>query len=495
MVSFSGGLSTDNRVTADAASRNPVAWGAFRLSPVAVSVMTGALDFLLVVATAAAAATAYSKETGRALTVTWIVTAIFAAMLFVGGFERIGGYTLKRLYQLKWQIVHGLIVWAATVLCLLLLAFADRRSGIYSRAWALSWISIVPAALVARSYLLQLVLEVCGRAGSLARNVVIIGPGIEAQRLITKLRGSSKNTIVVRGVFDDDPRLPESVCGVAALGTIDELLKLAPLQPIDEVIITLPLSVERKFKELFSKLEALAIDVHVSIEPLASPFQIRGASYIGDVPLLTVAEKPLEGFQALVKRTEDIVVASSLIVFLAPLLMLIAILIKIDSRGPILFKQKRFGLNKEVIKVIKFRTMQVDRADSSGAERTVRNDPRVTHVGRMLRRLSLDELPQLINVLRGEMSLVGPRPHAVKMKVGGRLYGDVVERYPHRHRVKPGITGWAQVNGLRGEVDTLEKARTRVAYDLYYIEHWSPWLDLRILMKTAGIVLSRDGAW
>jgi lipopolysaccharide/colanic/teichoic acid biosynthesis glycosyltransferase len=139
--------------------------------------------------------------------------------------------------------------------------------------------------------------------------------------------------------------------------------------------------------------------------------------------------------------------------------------------------------------------MQVDRGDSSGVERTIRNDPRVTRVGRILRRLSLDELPQLINVLRGEMSLVGPRPHAVKMEVGGRLYGDVVERYPHRHRVKPGITGWAQVNGLRGEVDTLEKARTRVAYDLYYIEHWSPWFDLRILMKTVGIVLSREGAW
>jgi FlaA1/EpsC-like NDP-sugar epimerase len=298
MVGFYGGLPTDNRIAADAASRNPVTSGLFRLSPVAISLATGALDFLLVVATAAAAATAYSRETGRAVTVTWIVSAVLAAMLFVGGFERIGGYTPRRLYQLKWQIVHGLIVWAATVLCLLLLAFADQRSVFYSRAWALSWISIVPAALLARSYLLQFVLEACGRAGSLARNVVIIGTGIEAQRLITKLRGSGKNTIVVRGVFDDDPRLPEAVCGVEALGTIDELIKLAPLQPIDEVIIALPLNVERKISELFRKLEALAIDVRLSIEPLASPFQIRGTSYIGDVPFLTIAEKPLGGFSS-----------------------------------------------------------------------------------------------------------------------------------------------------------------------------------------------------
>jgi Undecaprenyl-phosphate glucose phosphotransferase len=377
----------------------------------------------------------------------------------------------------------------------LLLAFADRRSGIYSRAWAFLWIGIVAAALVAKSYLLQLMLEACGRTGSLARNVVIIGTGIEAQRLIAKLRGSSRNTVVVRGLFDDDPRLPGSVCGVAVLGTIDELLRLAPLRPIDEVIIALPLSAETKLKELCRKLEALAIDVRLSIEPLAELFQMRGASYMGDVPLLTVVEKPFKGFRASLKWTEDIIVASCLLVFLTPLIILIAILIKIDSFGPILFKQDRFGLNKEVIKVIKFRTMQVDRSDASGAERTVRDDPRVTRVGRILRPLSLDELPQLINVLRGEMSLVGPRPHAVKMKVGGRFYGDAVERYPHRHRVKPGITGWAQVNGLRGEVDTLEKARARVAHDLYYIEHWSPWLDLKILMKTAGIVISREGAW
>jgi Undecaprenyl-phosphate glucose phosphotransferase len=494
MVSFYGDPSTDSRTTADAASRK-VTWGQSRLPPIAVSVVTGASDFLLVVGTAAASATAYSRETGRVLTSTWFVTAVLAATLFVGGLERVGGYTLKRLYQPKWQITYGLIVWAVTVSCLLLLAFADRRSGIYSRAWALSWILIVATALVAKSYLLQLVLEACGRTGSLARNIVIVGTGIEARRLIAKLRGSSKSTLVVRGVFDDDRRLPESVCGVAVLGTTDELLRLTRLRPIDEVIIALPLNAERKLKRLCRKLEPLSIDVRLSIEPLAELFQTRGANYIGDVPFLTIAEKPLKGFLASLKWIEDLIIALLLIVFLLPLIILIAILIKLDSSGPILFKQDRFGLNKEVIKVIKFRTMQIDRGDASGVERTVRDDPRVTRVGRILRRLSLDELPQLINVLRGEMSLIGPRPHAVKMKVGGRLYGDAVERYPHRHRVKPGITGWAQVNGLRGEVDTLEKARARVAHDLYYIEHWSPWLDLKILVKTACIVISREGAW
>jgi Undecaprenyl-phosphate glucose phosphotransferase len=495
MVSFYDDLSTDKRITADAASRNPSTWGQSRLPPIAVSVVTGASDFLLVVGTAAATATAYSRETGRAVTVTWIVTAVLAATLFVGGFERMGGYTLKRLHQVRWQIRYELILWAATVSCLLLLAFADRRSGLYSRAWALSWIGIVPVALVAKSYLLQLVLETCGRMGSLAQNVVIIGTGIEAQRLIAKLRGSSQSTLVVRGVFDDDRHLPESVCGVPVLGTTDELLRLTRLRPIDEVIIALPLSAERKLKNLCRKLEPLSIEVRLSIEPLAELFQTRGTNSINGVPVLTIVEKPLKGYQASLKWAEDLIIASLLIILFLPSVTLIAILIKIDSRGPILFKQNRFGLNGEVINVLKFRTMQVDRGDAYGVKRTVRDDPRVTRVGRILRRLSLDELPQLINVLRGEMSLIGPRPHAVKMKVGGRLYGDAVERYPHRHRVKPGITGWAQVNGLRGEVDTLEKARARVVHDLYYIEHWSPWLDLKILMKTACIVLSREGAW
>jgi Undecaprenyl-phosphate glucose phosphotransferase len=488
-------LAVDKRISTEAAPRKPVTRGPFRLSPIVVSVVSGAFDFLLVVAIAAAAAAVYSRATDRPVKYTWIVTAILAATLFVGGFERMGGYSLKRSYQLKWQIMHRLIVWTATVSYLLLLGFADRKSDIYSRAWELSWIGIVPAALVARSYLLQRVLEVCGRTGSLARNVVIIGTGIEAQRLIAKLQGSSKNTVVVRGVFDDDPRLPVSVCGVAALGTTDDLLRLVPLRRIDEVIIALPLNAERKLEELCKKLEPLAIDVRLNIEPLARLFQIHGASYIDDVALLTIVEKPLKGLAALVKWAEDIILASFLLVVFTPLMILIVVLIKIDSRGPILFKQDRFGLNREVIKVIKFRTMQVDRGDASGAERTVRDDPRVTRFGRILRRLSLDELPQLINVLRGEMSLVGPRAHAVKMKVAGRLYGDAVERYPHRHRVRPGITGWAQVNGLRGEVDTLEKARARVAHDLYYIERWSPSLDLKILMKTVGMIISGESAW
>jgi polysaccharide biosynthesis protein PslA len=167
----------------------------------------------------------------------------------------------------------------------------------------------------------------------------------------------------------------------------------------------------------------------------------------------------------------------------------------LESRGPVLFVQDRFGFNNNVIRVLKFRTMFVDRGDVSGAQRTVRNDPRVTRVGRVLRWLSFDELPQLLNVLRGEMSLVGPRPHAIAMRAGDQLYFEAVEDYAQRHRIKPGITGWAQVNGCRGEIDTLAKARARVDHDLYYIENWSLWLDLKTAVLTVLVLLTRQDAY
>jgi Undecaprenyl-phosphate glucose phosphotransferase len=283
--------------------------------------------------------------------------------------------------------------------------------------------------------------------------------------------------------------------GLSIIGTTDDLLRVARRCPVDEVIIALPLDAEEQLKALFWKLKGIATDLRLSIEPIADRFQVRGMSYIGSVPVLEIADRPLKHWRALAKWIEDKVLSALLLIFLGPLMAISALLIKVDSRGPVFFAQERFGFNNAVIRVLKFRTMYADRGDQSGAQRTVPNDPRVTRVGRVLRSLSIDELPQLFNVLRGDMSLVGPRPHAIAMKAGGRLYCDAVEEYVQRHRVKPGITGWAQVNGLRGEIDTLEKGRARVTYDLYYIEHWSIWLDVKILLKTAGILASRDNAY
>ncbi len=451
----------------------------------------GTGDFVAILATAAAAS---RTPVPGSLPGAWIVPALSAAILFVGGFERIGGYRFDKISMMKWQITRLLGGWASTTSCLLLVVFLGKQSG---QVWTLALVTAAPAVLIAKNYLLRIALLTWGRRGYLARNVVIIGAGEESQRLVTKLHASGDRSIVVRGIFDDagNLELPKSICGVTVLGTTDDFLRLARTAPIDDVIIALPLDATSRIMELCDRTKSLALDVRLSIEPLVELFQARRMSHVGDVPVLEVVDRPLKHWRAAIKCIEDKTLAVALLVALGPLMAILSILIKLDGPGPILFIQKRFGFNNEVIHVLKFRTMQVDRGDPSGTQRTVQDDPRVTRLGRVLRRLSLDELPQLINVLRGDMSLVGPRPHAVQMKIGNRLYGEAVDKYLHRHRVKPGITGLAQVNGLRGEVDSIEKGRARVAYDLYYIENWSFWLDLKILAKTIGVVSSGEGAW
>ena len=463
-----------------------------------LAVTVAAIDFCLLLTAAEAAFALYfdlltdlGTEPGS-----HVLPALFAATLFVGGFERLGGYQLKKLSKLHWQLSRVMMVWGISVSVLLLVGFLGKISQNYSRGWALAWIIAGTAVLLLGRGVLHYLIAAWMQRGYLARNVVIVGAGDEGRRLIVKLQDAKDKTIAIRGVFDDrQSRLSRSVCGISVLGTTDDLLRFVPHAPIDEVIIALPLDAERPLKALCDKLKVLAVDLRLSVEPLVETFQVRGMSYVDNVPVLDIADRPLKHWRAIVKWIEDKSLATLMLIFAGPSMGIIAMLIKLDSRGPVFFVQERFGFNNEVIRVLKFRTMYVDRGDPSGEQRTVRNDPRITRFGRLLRWLSFDELPQLINVLRGDMSLIGPRPHAIAMKAGDRLYGDAVEQYLHRHRVKPGITGWAQVNGLRGEVDTLAKARARVAHDLYYIEHWSLWLDFKIILKTVGILASRDNAY
>lgn len=457
-----------------------------------------ASDFCLLLISATAFAGGYFDVVNRPASSTppYLFPALFAGTLFVGGFERLGGYQLKQLARPRWQLTRVVMTWSITVSLLLLVGFLANISESYARGWAVVWIFVAPALLLTGRGLLYLAIASWMRRGYLARNIVILGAGGEGQRLIARLQALPDKSIAVRGVFDDrKSRRPASIHGVDVLGTTDDLIQFVRHVPIDEVVIALPLDAERRLTALCDKLKMLATDLRFSVEPLAEKFAVRTISYVGDVPVLEVADRPLKSWRAVVKWAEDKAFAAVLLVLLGPLIALIAILIKLDSRGPVFFVQERFGFNNDVIRVFKFRTMYVDRGDPSGAQRTVRNDRRITRLGRFLRLLSLDELPQLINVLRGDMSLVGPRPHAIAMKAGDCLYWQAVKQYFHRHRVKPGITGWAQVHGLRGEVDTLEKAHARVVCDLYYIDHWSPWLDLKTLAKTVTILASRDSAY
>jgi Undecaprenyl-phosphate glucose phosphotransferase len=239
----------------------------------------------------------------------------------------------------------------------------------------------------------------------------------------------------------------------------------------------------------------LPVDIRLSAHAASMRLSPRAYSYIGSVPMLDILDKPINDWDAIAKRIFDIVFSLFGIVLFSPIMLATAIAIKLDSKGPVIFKQKRHGFNNEVINVWKFRSMYVDQCDPTAKQAVTKNDSRVTRVGRFIRKTSIDELPQFFNSLTGSLSLVGPRPHAVSANSNNMLYNDVVDGYFARHKVKPGVTGWAQINGWRGEIDKPEKIVMRTEYDLNYIENWSLWFDLKILFLTPVRLLNTENAY
>jgi Undecaprenyl-phosphate glucose phosphotransferase len=290
------------------------------------------------------------------------------------------------------------------------------------------------------------------------------------------------------GIADDRSR-DVSVRDLPMLGDLPALCELARKGEVDQVLISGAHFSPKRLEQIVEGLSEVCVDVSLipaqAIE-LAPNYRVN---LLGTVPVLTLWQRPFRDMNRLVKRTEDIALSGLALILLSPVLLVTALLVRLSSPGPVVFVQPRVGFNNEAIRVFKFRTMYADMADLGAKQTTTRDDPRVTPVGRVLRRFSIDELPQLFNVLRGSMSLVGPRPHGTEMMVGDRFYHEAVRGYAGRHRVKPGITGYAQVKGLRGEVRTIERAKRRVELDKYYVDHWSFWLDMWILFATARAVL------
>ena len=423
--------------------------------------------------------------------------AILGAVIFVLSMRTAGGYQPKMLSRIGWQLRCVALSWAIALALLATVAYLSKSAEHFSRGWAIGWVLFTACALVCVRLGLFALIRHWGRQGRLSRVVAVVGAGDDARQLVDKLRAVSPEEIVIGGIFDDRDRsrVPAEVAGCAVVGTTDQLIRLAQQQRVDEIIIALPLRAPRRIGELVARLRSLPVDLRLSLDAAAAGFPMQAIGDTAGVPVIEILDRPLKHWSGIAKTIEDAAISLALLLLLLPLMLTIAVLIRLDSDGPVLFVQQRFGFNNRPIRVFKFRTMRVADGDPSGARRTVPGDPRVTRVGRVLRAFSLDELPQLINVLRGEMSLVGPRAHAVAMQAEGRLYHDAVAEYFRRHRVRPGITGWAQVNGSRGEIDTLEKARERVAYDLHYIENWSLWLDLKILLRTFTVLLSRQNAY
>ena len=336
-------------------------------------------------------------------------------------------------------------------------------------------------------------------AGRLQRRAVILGAGPVGQRLIEQLTASPHPEVEIVGLYDDrKSRLPPTCHGYAVRGNLDDLIADARIRPVDHVFVALPLSADWRLAEILNKLCLIAVDVRLCLGNFGFQLGECEVTHVGGLTTLNVCESPVKGWQYVAKFIEDKVFATLILALVAPLMAVVAVLIKLDSPGPILFRQRRHGLNNELIEVLKFRTLYDDARDVNADRLCVNNDPRITRVGAFLRRSMLDELPQFINVLRGDMSIVGPRPHALAAKAGGLLYREAVKYYDARHRMKPGITGWAQIHGWRGETRTVEEIDQRVAHDLYYIHHWSIPLDLQIIVRTAfdafmGVVRKKPG--
>jgi Undecaprenyl-phosphate glucose phosphotransferase len=425
----------------------------------------------------------------------YFIISIGGAIVFVASFHYRRGYGFDRLMNWPWQAAQALITWGVVVSFFLTLGFVLKISGNYSRGWLFTWVMIAAGLMLGQRAVMRSAIAHWSRDGSLVRRVAILGAGETGEHLLATLGASGRDFEIV-GLFDDrKTRLPAAVGGYRVVGTTDDLLAMARASHIDEVIIALPLVAMDHIGELVQKLMVLPVDIGLSADAMAAVFPLRGLAQIGEVPILRLADRPLKNWNRIMKGLEDRILALLFLILLAPLLAAIAMLIKLDSRGPVFFVQARFGFDNRPVRVIKFRSLFTNQGDPTGSRRTVVDDPRVTRVGRPLRAWSLDELPQLWNVLRGEMSIVGPRAHPLGMMVENDFYYHAVREYVRRHRVKPGMTGWAQVNGSRGEVDSMAKAQQRVAFDLYYIDHWSLWLDLKIILLTLHTVVSRKTAF
>lgn len=374
---------------------------------------------------------------------------------------------------------------AATLTALTITEFGTLPR--FSSGMALIFIAVSLALLFISRIVFRKLAWALMELGIIGQRVVLYGEDTAITvRLLELLELERLPHLKVIGFADERQMRGEllPIDNIPFLGGFNDLLALAQRGELDQVILALPKVQQDRLDMIVDQLSAASIDVCMMPREVLELRTSYRVNFIGSIPVFSVWQQPVRDLDGVYKEIQDRALAFVGLVMLSPLLILTAIAIKLESRGPIFFTQKRFGFNNLEINVLKFRSMYTDRQDSSGAERTRKGDPRVTRVGRVIRRLSIDELPQLINVLRGEMSIVGPRPHATQMRVGDKFYFDAVSSYPARHRVKPGITGLAQVRGLRGEIDTVERARKRVEYDLYYIENWSPLLDLRIIIET-----------
>ncbi len=466
-------------------------------SPIVLAGVVRIIEFLLIVLVGGAIYAGYVVPTeGFALYyVSAIVTIGALAML---AFQAADIYQVQAFRGYEKQYFRLASAWSVVFLLAISISFFAKAGDQFSRAWLGGFYGFGLIALLLFRRSLFLFVRHWTHTGRLDRRAVVVGADASGESLIQALAAQRDCDVRIVGVFDDrgDERAAASCGGKPKLGTVDDLVEFARRTRVDLVLFSLPISAESRILQMLKKLWVLPVDIRLSAHSNKLRFRPRSYSYIGKVPVLDVFDRPITDWDVVMKWLFDKVVGSLMLLALAPFMGLVALAIKLDSRGPVLFRQKRHGFNNEIIEVFKFRSLYADKSDPYAVKVVTKDDARVTRVGRFIRRASIDELPQLFNVVfKGNLSLVGPRPHAIFGKVEDRMFDEAVDGYFARHRVKPGITGWAQVSGWRGEMNRPDQIQRRVEFDLYYIENWSVLFDLYILARTPFALLKSNGAY
>lgn len=398
---------------------------------------------------------------------------VLAVLLCLVLFPLFGMYRAWRGSSLGEEVRTITLAWASTLVTLTLFAFVTKTGPEFSRGWFLIWLVVGWVSLVISRIVLRSALRELRRRGFNQRRVAIVGSQAKAEELATRLAETPWAGLVVAGRFEPTRGRTDN--------DFADLVAFVGSGSVDQVWIAVPLRDEATIHRVQHALRLSTVDVRYL--PDVSGFHLLNNSVtdVAGFPVISLSSSGMDEIDRLVKRAEDLILATLILILISPLMLLIALGVKLSSPGPALFRQRRLGMGGEEITVLKFRSMVVHSESPGRVTQARKGDPRITSFGAFLRRTSLDELPQFLNVLSGKMSVVGPRPHAVEHS---EQYKMLVDRFMARHKIKPGITGWAQVNGFRGETDTLEKIQKRVQHDLHYIEHWSLWLDLRIIALT-----------
>jgi Undecaprenyl-phosphate glucose phosphotransferase len=402
--------------------------------------------------------------------------------------KTIGAYEFESFEHWSTGVGRSTIACCLTLVALCGILWLTGYSLANAKAWLEPWVMGSLAAMaVARFFYLGLIAR-WRKRGKLARHVAVVGTGRVAQRLLAAL--ARDPSVVVTGVYDDlvSPRA-RTCMGYPVRGSLEDLIEECRTDGTAFICIALAFSEHERIESIIDRLSVVPADIRLCPDAFGLELGPLDVSHVSGMTLFNVRDLPLGGWRLVAKEIEDRVIAAVVLALTSPLFAIIALAIRLDSPGPVFFRQMRHGYNNQMIRVLKFRTLYHHAADLNAEKLADEKDPRVTRVGAFLRRTMLDELPQFVNVLRGEMSVVGPRPHAMAAKAGGLLYREAVPDYDARHRMKPGVTGWAQVNGWRGDTKTVEQIQQRVAHDLHYIEHWSVAMDLKIVVMTALMAL------